>query len=64
MQKPPYAVQTLSAEGGNVDPALLATLSPYINRHLKRYGDYVVDLQTIPQPFEGAILLPIEITET
>ncbi|MCY7278268.1 MAG: Tn3 family transposase [Phormidesmis sp. CAN_BIN44] len=59
-----YAVQTLSAEGGNVDPALLATLSPYINRHLKRYGDYVVDLQTIPQPFEGAILLPIEITET
>ena len=59
-----YVVQTLSAEGVRVDQALLATLSPYINRHLKRYGDYVVDLQTVPQPLEGAMLLPIEISET
>ena len=59
-----YVVQTLSAEGIRVDQALLATLSPYINRHLKRYGDYVVDLQTVPQPLEGAMLLPIEISET
>jgi hypothetical protein len=39
-------------------------MSPYFNRNLKRYGDYVVDLKNIPQPFEGAISLPVEILET
>jgi TnpA family transposase len=59
-----YVLRTLSEEGFKVDRDLLATLSPYLTRHLKRYGDYVVDLQNIPQPFEGAIALPIEIAET
>lgn len=39
-------------------------MSPDITRHLKRYGDYVVDLQNVSQPIEGAMLLPIEISET
>jgi hypothetical protein len=43
---------------------MLATMSPYINRNLKRYRDYVVDLKNIPQPFEEAINLPVEIFET
>jgi hypothetical protein len=33
-------------------------------RHLKRYGDFVVDLQTVPQPLEEAMPLPEEIMET
>ena len=58
------AVQSLSAEGFQINRRMLSTLSPYLTRHLKRYGDYVVDLQNIPQPFEGAIDLPIDIFET
>ena len=38
---------------------MLATLSPYLTGHLKRYGDFVIDLQSIPAPLEGAIRLPI-----
>ena len=37
----------------------LFTLSPYLTGHLKRYGDFVIDLQSIPAPLEGAIRLPI-----
>ncbi len=57
------AIQSLSAEGYKVERAALATLSRYITRQLKRYGDYVVDLHNIPQPLEGAIPLPIDMTE-
>lgn len=54
---------SLSAEGFKINRRMLATMSPYTNRNLKRYGDYVVDLKNIPQPFEGAINLPVEIFE-
>ncbi|NJO97970.1 MAG: Tn3 family transposase [Pleurocapsa sp. CRU_1_2] len=57
-------IHSLSAEGFKITRRMLATMSPYINRNLKRYGDYVVDLKNIPQPFEGAINLPIGIFET
>jgi TnpA family transposase len=57
-------IQSLNAEGFKINRRMLATMSPYINRNLKRYGDYVVDLKNIPQPFEGAINLPVEIFKT
>ena len=57
-------IRSLSAEGFKITRRMLATMSPYINRNLKRYGDYVVDLKNIAQPFEGAINLPIGIFET
>ncbi|WP_449415980.1 Tn3 family transposase [Phormidium nigroviride] len=58
------AIQTLTAQGYQVNHRFVAALSPYLTRHIKRYGDYVVNLQNIPQPFEGAIPLPPEIFET
>ena len=58
------AIQTLIAQGYQINHRMLATLSPYITRNLRRYGDYVLDLDNIPQPFEGAINLPIDIFET
>ena len=58
------AIQGLSAEGFEINRRMLATMSPYIHRNLKRYGDYVVDLENIPQPLSGAIHLPLEILET
>ena len=42
----------------------ITAMNPYINRNLKWYRDYVVDLKNIPQPFEGAINLPVEIFES
>ena len=45
-----------------IDRAALKTVSPYITRNLKRYGDYVVDFKQIPLPLEDAIPLPIQLT--
>ncbi len=58
-----YAIQEMGAEGHKIDRNSLAALSPYLTRQLKRYGDYVLDLQNIPQRLEGAIPLPIAIDE-
>ncbi len=57
------AIQTLIAQGEEVNHRYIKALSPYITRHLKRYGDYVVNLHNIPQPLETAINLPPEIFE-
>ena len=51
-------IQTLTAPWYPVNHRFVASLSPYLTRHIKRYGDYVVNLQNIPQPFETAIHLP------
>jgi TnpA family transposase len=57
-------IQQLSAEGVSISRQMLASLSPYLTRHLKRYGDFVIDLQTIPTPMEGAIFIPLSEIET
>ncbi len=47
------------------DTKLHESLSyPYMTRHVKRFGDYVLDLQNIPQPLETAIHLPIEVNKS
>ncbi|HCA97621.1 MAG TPA: hypothetical protein DEP38_24340 [Cyanobacteria bacterium UBA9226] len=56
-------VQQLSAEGYKINRELLASLSPYLTRHIKRYGDYVVDWKNVPQPWEQAIPLPLVMAE-
>ncbi|PLZ51812.1 Tn3 family transposase, partial [Fischerella thermalis] len=57
------AIQALMARGEPVHQRYIKALSPFITRHIKRYGDYVVNLQSIPQPLEMAIDLPPEIFE-
>jgi len=57
------AIQTLMLRGEIIPVRHLAALSPYVTRHIKRYGDYVVNLDNIPQPLEAAINLPLEIVE-
>ena len=34
----------LQREGHELDPADVATLSPYLTRHIRRFGDFVLDL--------------------
>ncbi len=57
------AIQTLMARGEPVHQRYIKALSPFITRHIKRYGDYVVNLNIFPQPLEAAINLPPEIFE-
>ena len=52
-------IQQLTAEGVKIDRAMLNRSSPDLTGHLKRYGDFVIDLQSIPAPLEGAIHIPI-----
>ena len=53
-------IRSLSAEGYVINPRTLATLSPYLTGHLKRYGDYIVDFDNLPQPLETAMFISIE----
>ena len=57
-------IQQLSKEGVSISRQMLASLSPYLTRHLNRYGDFVIDLQTIPMPMEGAISIPLSENQT
>ena len=58
------AIQTLTARGEIVNRREIEALSPYPTRHLKRYGDFIVNLNHIPQPLETAINLPPEVFES
>jgi TnpA family transposase len=42
----------MAQEGHSVTPAVVATFSPYLTEHIKRFGEYVIDLETIPPPLE------------
>ncbi len=48
-------VRSLIAEGYVIRPRVLATISPYLTSHIKRYGDYTIDNNNLPQPLETAI---------
>jgi TnpA family transposase len=59
-----YAIQVLIEEGYPVTPELLAGLSPYLTKNIKRYGDYILDLLTIPLPLEEAMTLSLNFPDT
>ncbi|WP_414620806.1 hypothetical protein [Calothrix sp. CCY 0018] len=42
------AIQMLSVQGEEVNRRYLKALSPYVTRYIKKYGDYVVNLQQFP----------------
>lgn len=45
-------IKNLMDEGFQVKAEDLKTLSPYLTAHIKRFGDYVVDLSSIPPPLD------------
>jgi len=50
----------LIAEDYPVKREDVAALSPYLTRHIKRFGDYFIDLSAPPQPLsEGALSLSL-----
>jgi hypothetical protein len=39
-------------EGYVVTAEVAATFSPYLTEHIKRFGEYVIDTETIPSPLQ------------
>jgi hypothetical protein len=46
-------LRTLSAEEHTIRREDLAQLSPYLTGHIKRFGDYVIDVEAVPEPLDG-----------
>ncbi|MGC5328636.1 Tn3 family transposase [Brevibacillus sp. SYSU BS000544] len=52
-------LRDLIKEGQQLFRDDITVLSPYLTKHIKRFGDYVIDLENIPQPLEGEMSVPI-----
>jgi hypothetical protein len=33
----------------------VATLSPYVTSHIKRFGDYIIDVDAVPEPIDSSL---------
>ncbi|MEH7481785.1 Tn3 family transposase [Neobacillus drentensis] len=45
----------LSKEGYEFLKEDIVMLSLYLTRHIKRFGEHMIDLENVPQPIEGII---------
>lgn len=54
-----YALRELKREGYEVAREDVAALSPYLTRHIKRFGDYYIDLGNAPQPLDSDMSVPV-----
>jgi len=54
-----FALRQLRQEGYDVTREDVAALGPYITRHIKRFGDYIVDLTKVPVPLESDMSVPV-----
>ncbi len=50
-------LQQLKREGYLLEREDVASLSPYLTSHIKRFGDYLIDLDAIPQALDELMLL-------
>jgi TnpA family transposase/uncharacterized coiled-coil protein SlyX len=53
-----YILKELSASGVEFTKSDVAALSPYITRHIKRFGDYVIDLENVPNAIDMSVSIP------
>ena len=53
------AVRSLVTEGYEVKREDLALLSPYWTRHIKRFGDYILEWDEVPPALDDELPLPI-----
>jgi TnpA family transposase len=42
----------LAQEGFQITQAMVSRLSPYLTEHIKRFGEYLLDMETIPEPLQ------------
>ncbi len=50
-------LQQLQSEGYLLEREDVACLSPYLTSHIKRFGDYVIDMEAIPRALDEQMLL-------
>lgn len=55
-----YILKKLSANGIDLIKEDVAALSPYLTRHIKRFGDYIIDLDNVPNDIDMNISIPIK----
>ena len=55
-----HILKELAASGVEFTKSDVATLSPYLTWHIKRFGDYVIDLENIPNAIDMAISIPMK----
>ena len=53
------ALRRLDQNGEDLSAHTIAALSPYLRHHIKRFGDYVIDLSIQPEPLEKQMALPL-----
>src|SRR3982751_5694001 len=46
------ALSTMDGDGHPVTPALVGCLSPYTREHIRRFGQYVLDMADLPPPLD------------
>jgi hypothetical protein len=51
-------VRELKREGYAVKRDTVAMISPYLTRHIRRYGDYGIDYATEPDPIDNELEIP------
>ena len=50
-------IKTLIRQGWRITREDVAVLSPYVTSHVKRFGDYLIDVDAIPEPYEFELAL-------
>lgn len=48
-------LRELKQEGFPVNREDIATLSPYVTSHIKRFGDYIIDVEAVPEPIDPSL---------
>ena len=46
------ALNIMTLEGYRLTPKLVERLSPYMTEHIKRFGQYILDMDAAPEPLE------------
>ena len=46
-------------EGCPVTREDVETLSPYLTAHIKRFGDYIVNMESVPAPLDAEMALAL-----
>lgn len=55
-----YILKELSVNGVEFTKSDVAALSPYLTRHIKRFGDYVIDLENVPNAIDMSVSIPMK----
>lgn len=55
-----YILKELSANGVEFTKSDVAVLSPYLTKHIKRFEDYIIDLENVSRAIDTSLSIPIK----